>query len=436
MNYRLILRLPPKSKILVYAQILWIMIMLWLRDVVGLPSLVTYLTDVFTVLLLFFQLHRIRNNVRCSSVTNQSRIISCILICILVGVILNLVNPMLVLWAARNNLRFYAFFFICIGVLDVRDIDQIFSMLKKWFWINVAMASFQYFVMGLDDDHIGGFFGIVEGCNAFLNILICSVMAKVISEYFTGKIKLGKLMPYLLAMVYVAVIAELKVFYVEFVLMLVVAAICTKPSVKTVLICLLGIILLGLGFYILLIIDPTVLAVLMEADALEYYLKGNGYTNSGDLNRFTAISQIHSMFFEGDWLHSLFGFGFGNCEGSQFKFLQSEFFLQYNHLHYRWFTHAWVYLEQGALGLVLLVLFFVSVFVTTLKRKNETRADLYMTVLLFASTCFISLIYNCALQLECCYFIAFICAITFILTRAKTEVLNNGKRNIFNIERM
>ena len=421
MNYRLILRLPPKSKILVYAQILWVMIMLWLRDVVGLPSLVTYVTDVFVVCLLIFQMQRIRYHVRCSGVTSQSRIISCILICILVGVILNLVNPMLVLWAARNNLRFYAFFFICIGVLDVWDIDKIFSMLKKWFWINVAMASFQYFALGLDGDHLGGFFGIVEGCNAFLNILMCSVMAKVMAEYFTGKLKLGKLILYLTAMFYVALLAELKLYYAEAIMMFLVAEICTKPSVKTVLLCLLGVLVLGLAFYVLIIIDPQAFAIFMEADALEYYLKGNGYTNSGDLNRFTAISQIHSMFFDGNWIHSLFGFGFGNCEGSQFEFLQSEFFLQYNHLHYRWFTHAWVYLEQGALGLVLLVLFFVSVFVTTLRRKSENRADLYLTVLLFVSTCFIGLIYNCAVQLECCYYIAFMCAITFILTRVNKE---------------
>ena len=73
---------------------------------------------------------------------------------------------------------------------------------------------------------------------------------------------------------------------------------------------------------------------------MDYYLSGNGYTNSGDLNRLTAIQELYSKFFKGDIIHTLFGFGLGNCEQSSFSFLQSAFYNQYSYLHYRWFSHA------------------------------------------------------------------------------------------------
>ena len=103
-------------------------------------------------------------------------------------------------------------------------------------------------------------------------------------------------MLYWSAALYLAILAELKVFYFELLLMIAAAIILTKPSVKTIsitLICTMGLVV-GLG--ILAIYDPETIGLLVDMDAMEAYLGGAGYTNSGDLNRFTAIGQISSIF--------------------------------------------------------------------------------------------------------------------------------------------
>lgn len=417
MSKKFILRLPPKSKILVYTQILWVLVMLWLRDVARFPSLITYLTDVFMVSSLVLQINRIRRNIRLANTKTQSKIVLAILSCIAIGIILNLVKPLLVIWAARNNLRFYVFFYICIGVLNIEDIDKILVLLKKFFWMNVALCTCQYFVMGLKGDHLGGFFGTTEGCNAFMNILLCCICANVFAEYGSGKFHLGKLVLYLAFSLYIAVLSELKFFYVEVVLMVMVFVIYSKPSVKTVLMCLLSLLAGGLLILVLAEIDPHSLTILLDEQALIRYIAGNGYTSSGDINRLTAIPQIQSRFFAGNLLRTLFGFGFGNCETSKFDFLNSDFFMQYGHLNYRWFTHAWVFLEQGILGLSLLFIFFFSLLMTSIKMKHSIRPDLALTATIFISTCILGMIYNCSIQLEIGYLMAVMVAIPFILKK-------------------
>lgn len=141
---------------------------------------------------------------------------------------------------------------------------------------------------------------------------------------------------------------------------------------------------------------------------------GNGYTNSGDLNRLTAVQKIYSMFFRGDRVHSLFGFGLGSCDYSNFSFLQSAFYKKYEYLHYRWFSHSWVYLEQGSVGLILLISFFVSIAVYIIGKRKQNRNIYDLMVFSFLPTCLIGLIYNNALEMETAYIIALMCALPFI----------------------
>ena len=414
MNRVMILHLPPKQKILVYIQLLWVMVMLWLRDVVGLPSAITYATDIFTVCLLIQNINRIRRNVRIAKTTSQSKILLGIVCAIVLGIVLNFVRPLLVLWAIRNNLRFFAFFYICIGVLDKWDIDCIFAMLIYFFWANVIMCTYQYFALNLSGDYLGGFFGVIRGCNGYMNVLLCGVTAIIFGRYFAGNIKLSSLSIYCIACVYIAILSELKAYYIELIIIAVVAMISAGVSWRFILLSIMGAMLIPIMLLVLNMVDPDSLMVLTDTDALEIYLAGNGYTQKGDLNRFTALQRIYDMFFAEQPLRSLLGFGFGSCEWSQFSFLQSPFFLRYGYLRYRWFTHAWVFLEQGAIGLSLLAYFFVSIILDNAKRKSIVRKKMYITSACFVPTCILGMIYNCSIQLEACYIIAFMCAIPFI----------------------
>ena len=97
----------------------------------------------------------------------------------------------------------------------------------------------------------------------------------------------------------------------------------------------------------------------------------------------------------------LFGFGLGSCDYSNFfVFTECFFTKKYEYLHYRWFSHSWVYLEQGSVGLILLISFFVSIAVYIIGKRKQNRNIYDLMVFSFLPTCLIGLIYNNALEME------------------------------------
>ena len=132
---------------------------------------------------------------------------------------------------------------------------------------------------------------------------------------------------------YVATVCELNIYFQEIVLFVVIQLLYTKPSKKTIGICIAIGLILVIGFNFIKRYNPAIIKIFVDNDAMEYYLSGNGYTNSGDLNRLTAVQKIYSMFFRGDRVHSLFGFGLGSCDYSNFSFLQSAFYKKYEYLN-------------------------------------------------------------------------------------------------------
>lgn len=421
MRRTLTIKLPAKNKLLVYCQFILVMIMFWLRDVLHFPSAITYVTDVILLYVLFMKFPLIRNRVKQASCRCQLKIVGLIALCMMIGAIFNFVSPMLVLWGARNNLRFFAFFFVCVGLLEEVDVDKIIKLFKVFYWLNVLMCLFQHFVLGYSNDYLGGFFGISQGCNAYINIMVCIILAITFGEYFVGKLKLIRFVPYIITALLLATLCELKVLYIEFVMIAVVTIICTKPSWKTIGICTFSLIGFLIAIQLMIRYNPNILQMFTDPDSMDYYLSGNGYTNSGDLNRFSAIQDIHDMFFDGSLFHSLFGFGLGNCEYSSFSFLQSDFYKKFSFLNYRWMTHAWVYLEQGAIGLILLIVFFVSIFAYVIYNQKKIRKEIRIAIMAFLPTCFLGIIYNCALEIEACYLIAIMCAIPFVLVKSKRK---------------
>lgn len=405
----------------IYIQIFYLMIVFFLRDVLGLPSAITYITDLIMLLAFICCLGRIQKSVHHARAKLQLCIILLIVVAVCIGAILNLANPALFIWGVRNNLRFFVFFLSCIVLLEIKDLDNIFKLITFFFWINAIVAIIQYFFFDISKDYLGGLFGTTQGCNIYTNILLCIVMSYKLSMCIKSRISIFNLVIYILTIFFIATLAELKVVYAEFVIVFIITLIIEKPSIKTIGILLLGIIGLIFGLWLLGTYDPDSLNVLMDSDILDRYLSGGGYTNSGDLNRFTAIAQIQEIFFSGNWVNTLFGFGLGSCDTSSFSFLQSDFFNQYEYLHYRWFTHAWVYLEQGAIGLILLGLFFVSILFYCVKHRKVSHGNsgYMLTAFLFTITTIIGIIYNCGLEVEASYLIAFVLAVPFIIVKEK-----------------
>ena len=414
MNSKLIIKIPSKKKLPIYIQIIFVCFMLWIRDTLGLPSAITYLTDIFTIYMIVFRFFSIKKGFLRRDLRSQRTIILCIFISMFIGVIINLVKPLLVLWGLRNSFRFFVFFFICVGILTRKDIIKFVKFFKILFLMNTLIISYQFFVQGYRDDFLGGFFGVSAGCNAYVCVMLCVITAIIFAEFNYSKMSPIKLVGYCIICMYIATLCELKIYFVEFIFIAFIQTLYTRPSKKTVGICVAALVCLLIGFDLISRYNPDILKIFLDNDAMSFYLSGNGYTNSGDLNRLTAIQELYGKFFKDDIVHTLFGFGLGNCEQSSFSFLQSAFYNEYAYLHYRWFSHAWIFLEQGAIGLVLTALFFISIAMSIFKNRKKRKEVYDLAVFSFMPTCLIGLIYNCALELEASYLIALICAFPFI----------------------
>lgn len=61
MKTRLIIQIPSKKRMVVFMQILYIHFMLWIRDILGLPFAITYLTDILTIYMIVFHFFNLKN---------------------------------------------------------------------------------------------------------------------------------------------------------------------------------------------------------------------------------------------------------------------------------------------------------------------------------------------------------------------------------------
>lgn len=425
------LKIPTRRNFIINVQIVLVCFMWLAISMFNFPTVIAYITDILLGVSLFFALKKIQSEVKRAKSGGLYNIILIIIVSTLIGAIINGVSPLMYLWGFRNNMRFYLFFIVCIVLLREKDIYGMIKMLKIFFWINVLVCTYQYFILHLFGDYIGGIFGIIKGGNGYLNMFLMIIWAIILGEYSEKKVGLIKLFVVALGCAYVAYVAELKVVYIEMIIMGGVCFIIMKPSLKTLglIICLIfGSIVV---VRILMSVSPESLDVIFDAQSRTRYLAGNGYTNSGDLNRFTALSSINEMFFKDSFIGNLLGFGMGSCDTSSYSFLQSDFFVKYEYLHYRWFSHAWIYLEQGLLGILSVFSFFISIIVLLIKnKKHVVMKEWRVSVIIISVFAMINIIYNCTLQTEASYLLAFICSIPFVSIkekRSKNSVLKSSQ---------
>ncbi len=133
-----------------------------------------------------------------------------------------------------------------------------------------------------------------------------------------------------------------------------------------------------------------------------------------------ALSRITSMFFSGDPMRFLFGFGLGSCSySSNFAMLTSSFYHYFSWLHYAWFSDAYVYLETGLVGLVCFEAFFVLVLIVSrLRRYRDSglRTAVNCTSVIALMAILLS-VYNSSLTVESGYLVYMFLAVPFILDK-------------------
>jgi hypothetical protein len=284
----------------------------------------------------------------------------------------------------------------------------------------VAVSLYQFFVMGLKQDYLGGIFGVERGCNGYSTVFFILVVSKSVLSYMEGKEKAWLCLIKSAAVLLVAAIAELKFFFVIFVVILTMAAMLTKFSWRKY-----GLILITL---VILMVANTVLTIIfgqgqtLSVERVIDLIFSANYASTEDLSRFTAIPTISRTFLT-TIPEKLFGMGLGNADTSAFAICNTPFFEAYGDLHYSWFNSAFLFLETGYIGLVLYFAFFVIAFFTAVKIYKSGSGDklFCQMAIIYSVMCVLLTFYNSTLRRECALIAYFVLALPIISEKAKNN---------------
>lgn len=344
------------------------------------------------------------------------------LIITLINYFFNYQSVFYYLWGLRNNFRFYIIFFACAFFMKKDDTGLVFKLFDIVFWINSIICFVQYFVFEIKQDNLGGVFGVEEGCNGALNLFLVIVIIKSMIFFLNKEETIIECLLKCASALIISAFAELKFFYIEFAIIVIMAVLITKFTFRKFLVIIGGV--LGLVVSISLLID--IFPIFEDFFTIEAILDSatdvSGYTASGDMNRLTGMAIINERFLKG-FGEKLFGLGLGNCDYSSYEFLSSPFFEKYSELHYTWMSTTWGYLENGLIGVVFFFGFFVIIAILMLKRilKKDTDVKLVQIVLILCVCCVLIGIYNASLRTETAYLVYFILSIPFWSNRNMTK---------------
>lgn len=340
----------------------------------------------------------------------------------------NNIKILQIIWALRNLVRFLIFFSACSEYLNLNNVEEIFGILKKLFWINSIFIIFEYIVLGLTGDYLGGLFGTALGANTYMNIFLIVVFCYEICQWLERKEKLRNLILISALSLIECVLCEIKIFVLEMaviILCVLIIDMFVERKVQN---------LLKLFFIVIIASIGLVLAInaigkmypnfsdFFTAEGFMYAtMRESGYSGVGDLNRLTAITMINKIIFPVADIKRMFGMGLGSAEYSTgVKFLTSKFYEMYNGLHYYWFSHAWMYLECGYFGLIGYIISFYSQALNGIKSIRKENKNRFSYLLISVIMCLITLIlylYNQSLRLEIAYLLYFGIAVMMIIRK-------------------
>ncbi|MBR5272378.1 MAG: hypothetical protein IKU25_03165 [Clostridia bacterium] len=381
-------------------------------EFLGVPSFIKYTVDAAWVgiFLILFARKRILLE---KKVTPFVVFAGIFLLYVTVVYLFNYQSVFYFLWGVRNNFRFYIAFFAFAIFFEEDDIKSCFKIVDVLFWVNALVSLFQFFAMGYRQDYLGGIFGVGRGCNAYSIVLFVLVVARSVLSYMNGVEKPLLCFLKCATTLLIAAMAELKFYFVIFVLILILSGAFTKFSWRKILIFFIMAIMIMLAGSILTVIFG-------EGEALTLtriweLATATSYASTEDMGRFTAIPTVSNRFLL-DFPSRMFGKGIGNCDTSAFAICNTPFFEAYSDLRYNWFSSAFLYLEMGVLGLVFNLAFYVITFIfARVCYKRGTSNPLFCQIaMIFAIISIILTFYNASMRKEVAYIAYFAMALPLI----------------------
>lgn len=397
-----------------------------LQEFFGLPSVIKYTIDVAWVLVIVLLFLR-------KKVTLDKRLIPFL---IFIGVfitytaliyIFNFQSPFYYLWGFRNNFRFYFAFIAFCMLFCEEDTEICLKFMDILFWINAVVSFFQFFVLGYQQDYLGGIFGVERGCNGYSILFFSIVLSKSVLRFMRKEESLFSCVAKSAVALIISAMAELKFFFVLFMLILILSTVMTSFTwQKFILVFVCALIIAFAGSLLTEIFGESSNISFERIMELTF---ADSYSTSEDLSRYSAIPTISNSVMTKN-TQRLFGLGLGNCDTSSFEICNTPFFKTYSHMHYNWFSSAFLFLETGFVGLSIYLFFFVMCFVCAFNlRKRDGVNSLYCQMAIIISlVCILTVFYNCALRIEMGYMAYFVLALPLI--SAKPDIQYQRRLNV------
>jgi len=336
---------------------------------IGLPQSLMYVNDILLIWIVIAY-HKKTNIFNQMHMKGINYVLALLGLVILIGVVGNLVPFKLILWGTRNTFRGVLFFFFCVTYLKYEDVQDIFNIFVKLQYINFAIGLYQFFILGLKQDRVGGIFGHGNG-NA-LCIFCVIVCAYTMLRYLNEKKDLFPMIFCLISSIILAALAEEKFLFIEIVMMFILALALSKKSFVKLAIIPIFFLIIQQGLQIFEVIFPGISKGLTSLNYMEEYATAS-WLGSYYIPRIGSYSFISDRIFHNNLFHNLFGLGMGNCDTSSFSFLQSYYYSKYGYMNYRWIFQQWTIMEEGIIGFWCFVAFFAIIIFYLLKiRKNVT----------------------------------------------------------------
>lgn len=357
---------------MIYATVFFMFIMGFLVNDIGLPLGTMALLDVITVFTLLFSFRSFSARIH-SAGANAMAVISTILLCVamLYGLYVR-VSIRFLLEGVRNSFRGMMIFVVAVCILQKQTINKIMQLIVRFFQINVVMCSVQAFVLRVIGDYRNGFFG-TGFMNSWTNILLCVISIYYISRYMNRLNSLRTMVVNILLCFYVAILAELKAYFFEFVIIVMAMILLNRPSWRTFVFCLVGGLALS-GMLTVFIAFWENNTIFTFEGLIEYFDtdRSYGYAAQGDWGRIGGIAKATKKFFGGDL--SLLGMGLGYCG------FDTPFYVRYERLHYNWFSYIYIFIEQGWIGIIGYISFFILNIPILRKKKIKSTSPQAKTI--------------------------------------------------------
>ncbi|CAD0163188.1 3-phosphoshikimate 1-carboxyvinyltransferase [Streptococcus thermophilus] len=387
----------------------------------GLPRSLLYIGDILTIW--SFVLAFYKKSKRNFLIPSEFLLL---VVFMLLGVFNAFVNSepiLLVVWGLRNILRYFLFLYSCYVLLEIQDIENVLKFLWKIFWLSIPLCTIERFFVHypagtIIGDMVGGVFWNYSGCNLPLNIILCICIIDSARGFFADNIKLPRFVITCVMAMYMAATAELKVFFVEFAVIIIVSAIVARAKWNKVLVMFIGALFFSQAISLFVTLNASTSydysAIFSVNGLIEYATRQSGYNGTGDVNRLTGIATIWKQLFEGNLEKCLFGIGLGNAEYT--NFFASDFYRKYGYMNYQWFHMIWMFIENGLIG----ILIYISFFIKTLKKSFAIRKeDEYASIAAISIVIMLLLyIYNNSLRVEASGYLMFmILSVPYICLR-------------------